>query len=412
MSAPAPARATPATTAEENLVLISADCHAGAPIDGYRDYLESRYHERFDAWRGRYKNPFRDLQGGTRNRNWDDERRISDQAADGVVAEVTFPNTVPPFFPTGALIARQPTADEYELRLAGIRAHNRWLADWCSRHPDRRAGIAQIFLNNVDDAVADVRWAREHGLRGGVLLPTLPPDAKHIAPLHAPDYDPLWAVCEELEMPVNNHGGGGLPDYGAYPAAAWLWLAETPMFSRRPLTQLIVSGVFERFPDLRMVVTEQGCAWVPPLLAQLDMFHGQMTSGGRVGELKFTADQLLPHKPSDYFRRNVWMGVSFPSPVEAAARRKIGIDRFMWGSDYPHHESTFPYTREGLRRAFPDTSAAELQQLLGGNAAHVYGFDMSRLAPLAAGVGPTAAEISRPLDAIPSDATSPAFFRD
>src|SRR5207247_7319281 len=137
-------------------------------------------------------NPFRDIQGSGRSRNGDDERRIAELEADGVVGEVIFPNTVPPFFPTGAVVARPPAPDEYEHRLAGIRAHNRWLADWCASHPHRRAGIGQIFLNDVDDAIEDVRFIAEHGLRGGALLPAVPDDMKHIKPLYAPDYDPLW----------------------------------------------------------------------------------------------------------------------------------------------------------------------------------------------------------------------------
>ncbi len=124
----------------------------------YREHLDPAWRDEFDAWRGDYRNPFRDLQGGGRTRNWDDDRRIAEQESDGVVAEVVFPNTVPPFFPTGAMVARPPTPDEYPRRLAGIRAHNRWLAEWCGRHPERRAGVGQIFLNDVDDAVADVRW--------------------------------------------------------------------------------------------------------------------------------------------------------------------------------------------------------------------------------------------------------------
>src|SRR3954471_886993 len=111
----------------DRLTLISVDCHGGAPIDAYREYLESAYHDEFDAWRGAYRNPFRDLQGDRRTQNWDNDRRVRELEEDGVVAEVVFPNTVPPFFPTGALVARQPKPDEYELRLAGIRAHNRWL---------------------------------------------------------------------------------------------------------------------------------------------------------------------------------------------------------------------------------------------------------------------------------------------
>ena len=269
-------------------------------------YLESKYLDEFDAWRKRYRNPFKDLTGGTRNRNWDDERRIAELEADGVVAEVIFPNTIPPFFPTGAVVARPPTPDDYELRLAGIRAHNRWLADWCRDNDDRRAGIGQIFLNDLDDAVTDVRWCHEHGLRGGVLIQPVPDDMKGIKPLYAPDYDPLWAVCEDLGVIVNTHsGGGGMPDYGPYPAAGLLWIAETRFYSRRPLTQMLASGVFERFPQIRFVLTEQGASWIAPLLAQLDSYHLQMKRVGRIGELKYDPEQV----PATPARRVLCRGI-------------------------------------------------------------------------------------------------------
>ena len=399
-------------TVDDHLVLVSADGHAGGNHEQYRSYLESKYLDEFDTWRERYKNPFKDLTGGTRDRNWDNARRLAELEADGVVAEVIFPNTIPPFFPTGAVVARPPTPDEYELRLAGVRAHNRWLADWCGNQPDRRAGIGQIFLNDLDDAIADVRWCHENGLRGGILVQPVPDDMKHIKPLYAPDYDPLWAVCEELGVVVNTHSGGaGMPDYGPYQAAGLLWITETSFFSRRPLTQMIVSGVFERFPRLRFALTEQGASWIGPLLTQLDSYHGQMKRVGRIGELKYDPEQVLPLKPSEYFARNCWVGVSFPSPVEAGARREIGIDRFMWGSDYPHDESTYPNTREGLRRAFAGTEKEELQQVLGANAAALYGFDLARLRPLADRVGPTYAELSIPYEGVPEGNRSPAFTR-
>ena len=394
----------------DRYLLISADTHGGGNHEMYREYLEERYLDDFDRWRGAYSNPFKDLTTGTRNRNWDDDRRFAEQEADGVVAEVVFPNTIPPFFPTGAVIARPPAPEEYELRLAGIRAHNRWLADWCAHHPHRRAGIGQIFLNDVDDAIDDVRFIAEHGLRGGALLPAVPDDMKHIKPLYAPDYDPLWRTCEELGVVVNNHSGGGSPDYGPYLAAGPLWIAETTFYSRRPLSHLILGGVFERFPGLRFAVTEQGCSWIPPLLAQLDGFHAQMQSG-RIGELKYAPEEVLPLKPSEYFARNCWVGVSFPSPAEADARRLIGVEKFMWGSDYPHDESTFPHTREGLRRAFAGTDPDELQRLLGENAASLYGFDIDALRPIADRVGPTYAELNEPYEGRPEGNRSPAFFR-
>jgi predicted TIM-barrel fold metal-dependent hydrolase len=400
------------TPSSERYTLISADCHAGGNHEMYRGYLEAKYLDDFDRWRGDYSNPFKDLQAGRRTQNWDDERRISELEADGVVAEVTFPNTIPPFFPTGAVIARPPQPEEYELRLAGIRAHNRWLADWCARHRERRAGIGQVFLNDIDDAVDDVRWCHEHGLRGGILVQPGPDDMKHIKPLYAPDYDPLWRVCEELGVVVNTHSGGaGMPDYGPYPAAGLLWITETTFFSRRPLAQMLLSGVFERFPNLTFVLTEQGASWIPTLLAQLDGFSEQARKTGRIGELKYEPDDLLPLKPSEYFGRNCWVGVSFPSPVEAKVRHKIGIDRFMWGSDYPHDESTYPNTREGLRRAFAGTPDTELRTVLAGNVAAVYGFDLGALAPIAARVGPTVAELAEPYAGVPEGNRSPAFTR-
>jgi predicted TIM-barrel fold metal-dependent hydrolase len=398
-------------TTSAPLTVISADCHAGANHTTYREYLDRAYLDDFDAWRNKYKNPFRDLQDDGRSRNWDSDRRTADLEAEGVVGEVIFPNTVPPFFPTGAPIAPPPTAKDYEHRLAGIRAHNRWLVDFCAEQPERRAGVGQIFINDVDDAIADVRWIHEHGLRGGVLLPAVPVDRKDLEPMHSAYYEPLWQVCEELDVVVNHHAGGGSPDYGRHPASGVLWIAETQWFSRRALTALILSGVFERHPGLRFVMTEQGSAWLVPHLQQLDSFHAQM-KGGRIGELGFPAEVVLPLTPSEYVERNVWLGFSFPAPSEVAARQQIGAHKLMWGSDYPHHEGTFPHNREHLRRSFHDVPDDELRLLLSGNIAKVYDFDLDALAKVAERVGPTVDDVRTPLDAIPAGATSPTFYRD
>ncbi len=401
--------ATP-TAPSDRYTIISADCHGGAATDTYRDYLESKYHDEFDAWRGGYKNPYRDLQGDGRTRNWDDERRWSDLEADGQVAEVIFPNTIPPFFPTGIVIARPPTNSEFELRNAGIRAHNRWLADFCSLAPTRRAGMAQIFLNDVDVAVKEIHWAKENGLRAGILLPNIPPDYLDSAPIYDPMYDPIWEACQELDMPINSHAGTGLPDYGKYPFTQALWVVETPFFAHRPLWFMIMSGVFERFPRLKFVMTESGASWVPGQLRQLDGLHIGMKMG-RTGEVGFNKDDALPLKPSEYFDRNCWIGASFPSPSDGKAKDKVGLHKFMWGSDYPHHEGATPFSKESIRRAFHTDAPSDLHQIFAVNAAHVYGFDLDALAPLAAVHGPTVAEISTPLEAIPAGATSPCFYQ-
>jgi predicted TIM-barrel fold metal-dependent hydrolase len=168
---------TAATAEAENYVVISADCHGGANVAGYRPYLESRYHHDFDAWQAGFHNPYPDIEGDDAERNWDSSRRLAELEADGVVAEVLFPNTIPPFFPKTSLVHQPPGASDGDLerRWAGLRAHNRWMADFCADAPGRRAGICQIMLHDVEGSVAEIRWAAEAGLTGGVLLPGAPP---------------------------------------------------------------------------------------------------------------------------------------------------------------------------------------------------------------------------------------------
>ncbi len=384
--------------------IISADTHAGGSHAQYRDYLDPKYLDDFDAWRGKYRNPYQDLkQTDLRIRNWDSERRWADQERDGIVGEVLFPNTIPPFFPMFVLFAPPPSPDDYPHRLAGIRAHNRWLADFVAEYPARRAGIGQIFLNDLDAAIDDIHWIKEHGLRGGILLPNIPPDVDWIKPLNHPEYDRLWAVCQDLGVPVNSHGGTGSPQYARTPSSAVLMLAEIPFYSQRPFVQLLIGGVFERFPRLEFVMTEMGCAWVPPLLRRLDDILERIRTNKAVGELRFADDQILPRSATEYFHQNCWVGASQPTPADAAARALIGADRFMWGSDYPHDEGTCPFSREHLRLVFQDVPELELRALLGGNVARLYDFDLDILAADAARVGPSVAELSAPLEQLPAE---------
>src|SRR5579862_7398341 len=110
--------------AGDRYIVISSDGHAGAEILQYRDYLERRYLDEFDAWAASYVNPYADLRAETAYRNWDSDRRRQELEDDGVVAEVLFPNTIPPFYPSGNLVARPPTREEFELRWTGLMAHN------------------------------------------------------------------------------------------------------------------------------------------------------------------------------------------------------------------------------------------------------------------------------------------------
>jgi predicted TIM-barrel fold metal-dependent hydrolase len=385
----------------EHYAIITADSHAGGSHAQYRTYLDPAYLDDFDAWRGKYKNPFKDLKDDRRNQNWDSERRWREQEADGVVGEVIFPNTVPPFFPSFVLFAQPPKPEDYQHRLAGIRAHNRWLVDFVAECPERRAGIGQIFLNDIDDAIADARWIKENGLRGGVLLPNISPDCYWMKPLYDPEYDRLWRVLEDLEIPVNVHGGTGVPNYGNYPVSMILYINEVGFYAQRPLVYMLLAGVLERFPRLKLVLTETSATWVPGLLDQLDMFARKIRDTGATGEIRYDRSVITPLLPSEYFQRQVYMGISQPRPSDTAVLDRFGTDNFMWGSDYPHDEGTYPFTREHLRQVFQGRDEEVMRKLLTTNAAKLYDFDVAKLEKYARQHGPTVSELKVPLTELP-----------
>ncbi|MFI5041344.1 MAG: amidohydrolase family protein [Acidimicrobiales bacterium] len=393
----------------DRYTVISADCHAGADLRDYRPFLEGRYHDAFDEWADRYVNPFGDLKKAGADRNWNTARRTKDLEADGIVAEVLYPNTVPPFFPKSGLTAVAPSESDFEYRLAGLRAHNRWMAAWCDELRGRRAGIGQILLNDVDEAVRDVHWIADHQLRGGVLLPGLPPDSG-LPPLHAALYDPVWRACEERGVIVSVHGGSASPDYGMHPASLSLWLIETTWWSHRPLWTMILSGVFDRFPNLRLVLAEQGSGWVRGALEVMDFFYGQIAQGG-IGEMRFLEPCLLERMPSEYWATNCSVAASFMHRDDCANRDLIGVDHIMWGSDYPHLEGTSPFSKEAICRTFGGVETSEVAAMLGGNAAALYGFDLAVLEPLAAIHGPRVDEVEGGLETVPEGASS-LVFRD
>jgi predicted TIM-barrel fold metal-dependent hydrolase len=399
-----------ATGADGHYIVISADCHGGGDLGDYRPYLPSAHLDAFDEWAATFANPYPDLQGANGGRNWDSERRLKELETDGVVAEVIFPNTIPPFFPGASLVYQPPAANEgdLELRWVGLKAHNRWLADFCRATPGRRAGIAQILLHDVDAAVDEIRWAKEAGLTGGVLLSGAPPGSG-LPPLYAPDYEPLWSVCEELGMPINHHSGSAAPDYGDYPEAKVMFLLEVTWWAHRTLWHLVFGGVMERHPDLQFAFTEQGTAWLPEQLGTLDYYQARMSAPTGSQEAAFGSEVMkkLSLTPSEYWARQCHVGSSFIRPIEVEMRHEVGLDRIMWGSDFPHREGCWPYSHEHLRLSFAGVPASEVQQMVGGNAAGLYGFDLEALAPVAAQVGPTIESVARPLDVateLPDDA--------
>jgi predicted TIM-barrel fold metal-dependent hydrolase len=210
---------------------------------------------------------------------------------------------------------------------------------------------------------------------------------------------------------VNHHAGSASPPLGDEPAARAVFMVETTWFSHRALWHLVFGGAFRRHPELKLVLTEQGSGWIPGVLDMLDYYHGRLVAAATkstTAESKFGAGlaDSMGKGPSQVWRDNCFVGASFMRPHEVPLRDRIGLDKIMWGSDYPHDEGTAPYTREHLRQVFSELGEDELRGILGENAAKLYDFDIDALAPFAEQYGPTVEEIARPLEQLPDHPNS------
>jgi predicted TIM-barrel fold metal-dependent hydrolase len=408
---------------ESNYIVVSTDTHAGADLLDYKPYLEKEWHDEFDAWAASFVDPWQKFhmapagEGAARpdeHPDWDSDLRLNTLEGEGVAAEVIYPNTIPPFFPLGGLSLPAPrTRLEYEQRWAGLRSHNRWQVDFCSQAPGRRKGLAQVFLNNVDDAVAEARWAKERDF-GGILIPSVAPNDPTVRPIYKDDFEPLWSVCEDLDLAVCQHAGSGSPEIDIDdPADRAIVLYEVYFFSHRSLWHLILGGVLERHPRLRFAFTEEGAYWIPRTLASLDALFSQYRVPGS-GAYGFGGEMAkkLPLSPSEYFKRQCAVA-TFLTRHEVEMRNTIGVASLMWATDYPHGESTVPNSRAAMRKAFAGVSEDDTRQMLGLNAVAFFGFDEHLIADIAQRIGPSPSDVNEPLTEPPAEPRGcPVFWPD
>jgi predicted TIM-barrel fold metal-dependent hydrolase len=396
----------------DRVLVFSADCHGGAPVEQYREYLESRYHEDFDTYlRGRAE--YRRALLEQRNRNQEasggpsEERSIFSEhldaagrlkrlEEDGVVGEVIFPeafeeNEVPFSGPFG-------TADrthDPDLHAAGQRAYNRWLADFVD--PQRQVGLALIASHDVEAAVREIEWAASSSLRG-VLFDGVVSDL----PLPYNEYhDPIWSACEETGLAVHYHAGAGskerqTPRGG--PTESLIHLHEVQFWAHRSLWYLLYGGILPRHPRLKVVFTEQFADWVPRTITWADwVWHTSMWRS----DFRATS----PRPPSEYWHEQGWIGASVISRLEVAMREEIGVDHMMFGTDFPHNEGTWGDTVGYLRATFGGVEEPALRAILGENGVAFYGLDRALLSEIAERCGPSIAELAQPivLESLPAN---------
>jgi predicted TIM-barrel fold metal-dependent hydrolase len=407
---------------DERLLIISADGHACPHMEDYRPYLSSEWHEQFDAFCAEYREKGSTsfepksllsrcdpdvvddwvknvVEPGHLDGYWDSEIRLKEFESVGIVAEVLFPDfglpfqLYPPFL--NAYIGHPfPSNEEVDV---GYRAYNRWLADFMSVAPGRFGGLAMVQWHDVDKALEEIRWAKEAKFRGVVI-----PHFTDRDPLFAPMFEPIWSLIEDLELVANSHGNLTstsieslqLPKQLPHPAVSSpLFVSQQVFFTHNVLTHLVWGGVLERHPRLKVAFTEQGAGWVVGKLRFMDhQFEDSY--------LRRDVREVIAMRPSDYYRRQCYMGASGFSRAEVEARHEIGVDQMMLGNDYPHHEGTWSVGNDEYYRATLGAAQVpvdEARRLLGETALNVYGFDRAQLAKVATRVGPRPSDILTPL---------------
>jgi predicted TIM-barrel fold metal-dependent hydrolase len=293
---------------------------------------------------------------------WDPVERIKDQDIDGVQAEVLYTTLGMPLF----------GLHDVELQQACFRVYNDWVAEFASHDPRRFHAIALISLEDVGEGAKELERAAKLGLKGAMIWGS-PPKEK---PYWQKSYDPFWQVAQDLEMPLSLHVITGKKPPKSKEEQEKIRSRE-PSFIRgymnilhevqRSLTDIICGGVLMRFPRLRIVSAENDSGWIAHYMYRLD--HAFEKFGAMMQE-------PLDMKPSDYLRRNVWATFQ-DDPIGPMLFRFFGEDNFMWASDFPHTDSTWPNSLQVIARDFEQVPPAVRQKIICGNAAKLYRVDLN-----------------------------------
>ncbi len=298
--------------------------------------------------------------GEVRPAAYDPAAYLAENELDGIWGSVIYPSQ-------GLIIYRVPSEEVVD---ASARAYNDWLADFCSHDPSRLKGIAMLNVDHPDHAAAELRRCRELDLCGA-LITVFPPAGRRY---WSEDYEPLWSTAEELDMPLSLHVGTDRFDANAAtgPIDVKSGGRENTFVNkdfqvRESLADIIFSGVFERHPGLKVGAVEHELGWIPYFLDQMDYTYTERPLRGAWH--RFRPGVL----PSDFFRSNVF--ASFQEDAIGIREREfIGVDALMWGSDYPHTESTFPHSRQTLAKIMGDVPADDVRRIVADNARRLYGF--------------------------------------
>ena len=282
----------------------------------------------------------------------DGARRGEDQDVDGLAAEVLYPGYFPMF-----------SMKDVELAVALQRNYNDWLHAECTKSNGRLIGLAALPVQNPDAAVAELDRALDLGYRG-VVIPSNAPKGRRYCDV---EFDPLWARASEAGVPISFHVGcfsyvpGWLKESsGRDPIATY---SGTAALIHDTLVELMCRGVCRRFPDLQFVVAEYNAGWIAHWLERVEQGW----------EREFSKDPTGPtvEPVAEIWKRQFYATIEDDQPA-LRTRDLIGEDRLMWGSDYPHTDSTWPCSRAVLDEMFADYPESAKQAITRDNVARLY----------------------------------------
>jgi uncharacterized protein len=290
---------------------------------------------------------------------WDPVERVKDQEVDGVEAEVLYTTL-------GMTLFGLHHAD---LQRACFKSYNDWLAEFCSHDQKRFIGIALISLEDVGEGVKELQRTAKLGLRGAMIWGA--PPREH--PYTSREYDRFWEVAQDLQMPLSLHVvTGKKPPKSEEERNKVRMTPRDPSFVRgymnlihevqRSLTDIIFGGVMMRFPRIKFVSAENDTGWIPHYMYRLDHAFE-----------KFGALMIEPidMKPSEYVRRNLWATFQ-DDPIGPMLFRYFGEDNFMWASDYPHTDSTWPDSRKVIEQNFAAIPPEVTRKIVYSNVERLY----------------------------------------
>jgi predicted TIM-barrel fold metal-dependent hydrolase len=277
------------------------------------------------------------------------EQRLEDLDRDGVEATVVYG---PPF--------GLEFVQDQALRAECLRAYNDWADEFNAVDRNRLAVLAILPVHTPEAAAAELQRAVALGHRGAVVgffEAEVPP--------FADEWDGFWAVANEVGVPIHFHLSGGAH---SLEFAGWQRPASvtvSPMQLDEALVGMCFSGIFERHPNVKLVLGESGLGWLPYLLDRMDHeFH----------KYRDATEGRLVDEPSEYFRRHVFLTYEEDN-IGLAYLDRIGTDNVMWASDYPHGDSTWPNSRDAIAQSLLGTLDAETRhKIVFATAAKLYGF--------------------------------------